>query len=269
MSYRRFITSVLKKAFLGPWQIADGVAGIIGIVGSILAWFLPQFSSYVVLATWLIPLALFAPISIYRLAMAPYWVLKDELKEVDKSLVRLKLIDESKPRIIFDSVRDAQLYRESPISEGKRRIFRLHQIWFKNTPLIPSERSVGLDVSSIIEFISESDPTCHIKVYGQWMIGNPPDFVASGDIASEIRMPPSHLPYKLNVVLKFEQDSWVHAFSRESLTRDLDGRDSLTGLSPGKYKVLIHLKGVGVDENFKFALENPGVGHSLHLYLEE
>ena len=170
--------------------------------------------------------------------------------------------------IISDSIRHAQLYRDSPISKGKRRIHRLHQIWFKNTPIVSSEQSVGLDVSSIIEFISELDPTCHVKVFGQWMVGNPPDFVASGDIASEIRMPPSHLAYKLNVALKFEQDSWAHAFSRESMTRDLDGRDSLTGLSPGKYKVLIHLKGVGVDEDFQFTLENPGVGQSLNISLE-
>ena len=265
MRFRDYACAVIKRVVERPWVWADTAASLLGILGASLTWFLPKYSAAVQLAAWLIPIAFFAPLFIYRLCMAPYWLLRQEAASSAEVRARLQGIESAAPHLVFDSVRDAQLFRESQITQGRRRIYRLLQVWFKNAPLISTTNSIAKNVSALLEFTSKSEPDRVVRAYGQWMIGNPPDFVASGDLSSEIDIPPGHLPVKLNIALKFEQDSWAYAFSKESLTRELDGRDASAALFTGSHALRIHLKGVGVDSEYHFTLTNPGPNMSIGL----
>ena len=102
-------------------------------------------------------------------------------------------------------------------------------------------------------------------MYGQWAVGNPPDFVGSHSIATSVDIPPSPLPVKLNLALKYPDDSYAYGYSQEGITRDIDGRDKATELPSGSYRVTIRLQGVNLDQEYEFCLENPGAGQPLQV----
>jgi hypothetical protein len=247
-----------------PWRLVDTIAALIGIIGAFLTWYLPKAIPYVQLASWLIPFVLFAPIFLFRFILSPYWVLLDEKKSSQDVRTRLRSIEESQPRIVFHSVREAPLFRRSNITQRKKRpIYRIVQVWFVNSPTIPNERSEAKSVSAVIEFRNRTNPESIIKVYGQWAVDNPPDFVGSANYSPIVEIPPGQLPVKLNIVLKYTSEVSAYAFSLEGLTRDPDGRDPSYEIIQGIYDVVIYLKGVGVDEKFIFELENPGKDSNL------
>jgi hypothetical protein len=266
MSFANYCWVVLKKSIEAPWRLVDTIAGVLGIVGAFLTWLLPQVAEYVQLANWIVPVALFAPLFLFRVVLSPYWLLVDEKKSLQDIRNRLKLIVESQPNIVFHSVRDAQLFRDSNISQGKKRpIYRVLQVWFKNAPAISNEQSMAKSVTSIIEFKDKARSSSIIKVYGVWAIENPPDFVGSAKHSSSVDIPPGNLPVKLNIALKFISEASAYAFSLESFTRDPDGRDSSCEIPPGNYEVVIYLNGVGVNEKFIFDLRNLGENENIIL----
>jgi hypothetical protein len=166
------------------------------------------------------PVALFAPLFLFRVALSPYWLIVDEKKSSQDIRSRLKLIEESQPNIVFHSVRDAQLFRDSNISQGKKRpIYRVLQVWFKNSPAISNEQSMAKSVTSIIEFKNKARSSSIVKVYGVWAVENPPDFVGSAKSSSSVDILPGNLPVKLNIAIKFISEASAYAFSLESFTR--------------------------------------------------
>ena len=247
-------------------MLIDTIASIIGIIGAFLTWLLPHIAAYVQLANWIIPVALFAPVFVVRLILSPYWLLVAEKQSSQDVRNRLKSIEESQPNIIFYSVRDAQLFRGSNISEGKKRpIYRVIQVWFRNYPAVSNEQSMAKSITSVIEFRNVANSTSAIKVYGVWAVENPPDFVGSAKYSSTVDIPPGNLPVKLHIALKFTSEASAYAFSLEGFTRDLDGRDSACEIPPGNYEVVIYLNGVGVNKIFNFNLCNPGENAAITL----
>ena len=266
MSFARYCLAVLKKSIEAPWMLVDTIASILGITGAFLTWLLPQLTVYVQLASWVIPVALFGPIFIVRLILSPYWLLVNEQQSSQDARNKLKSIQESQPDIVLHSVRDAQLFRESNITEGRKRpIYRVLQVWLKNSPIVSNEQSVATNMTSLIEFRNNAKPTVVIKVYGVWAVENPPDFVGSAKYTSKVDIPPGNLPVKLHIALKFKNDASAYAFSLEGFTKDPDGRDPSYELPPGNYEVIVYLNGVGVNKKFIFELCNPGENADITL----
>jgi hypothetical protein len=266
MSFANYCWAVLKKSIEAPWKLVDTIAGVLGIIGAFLTWLLPQIAAYVQLANWIVPVALFAPLFLFRVALSPYWLIVDEKKSSQDIRSRLKLIEESQPNIVFHSVRDAQLFRDSNISQGKKRpIYRVLQVWFKNSPAISNEQSMAKSVTSIIEFKNKARSSSIVKVYGVWAVENPPDFVGSAKSSSSVDILPGNLPVKLNIAIKFISEASAYAFSLESFTRDPDGRDTSYEIPPGNYEMVIYLNGVGVNEKFIFDLRNLGENENIIL----
>lgn len=266
MSFARYCLAVLKKSIEAPWRLVDTIASILGIIGAFLTWLLPQIAAYVQLANWIIPVALFAPIFVVRLILSPYLLFVDEKQSSQDVRNELKAIEESMPNIVLHSVRDAQLFRGSNISEGKKRpIYRVVQVWFKNSPIVSNEQSMAKSVTSVIEFRNKANSASAFKVYGVWAVENPPDFVGSAEYSSSVDIPPGNLPVKLHIVLKFRNEASAYAFSLESFTRDPDGRDSSCELPLGNYEVVTNLNGIGVNKKFIFDLCNPGENADIAL----
>jgi hypothetical protein len=266
MSFLNYVFDVLKKSISFPWRLVDTLVTILGIIGAFFTWYLPNISEYFNVSYWLIPVMFFTPVFIIRLFLSPYWLLVEEKHHCKELMKKLKELEEPLSRIVFHSIRDAQLYKSSNFSQsGTRSIYHIWQIWFTNSPLIPNETSTAKNITSTIEFKNIDHTRQIIKVYGVWSVDNPPDFVGSANLTPIIDMPPGNIPAKLNIALKFKGEDNGYAFSIENMSRDSDGRDNMHQLPPGNYEVLINLKGNGVDKNFCFHLINPGKNSKLNL----
>ena len=265
MSFKQYLFAIFKKAVLSPWHLSETVATIVGIIGALLTGLLPKMTPYIQIAYWAIPLTLLLPLTLYRLILAPYWLIKEEKSTSAKQEQKLAAIEQASPNVIIDSIRQAQLYRSSQVIKGQRPIYEPVQVWFKNRPQVSNEHSIASHVSAQIDFTGEDGSAFTLRVFGQWAVNNPPNFVGSAQLSPTVDIPPGSLPVKLNVALKHMNDSSAYAYSQEALTRDPDGRDSPSEIPPGKYKVNVLLQGIGINRTYTFELINAGVGRALVL----
>ena len=265
MTFWKYLSSVIKKAVTTPWHLAETVATGLGIVGAFLTWLIPQITPYIQIAYWAIPLVLLLPLSLYRLILAPYWLMKEEILSSAEYRQKLAVIEQASPNVSVDSIRQAQLYRASQVTNGKRPTYEPVQVWFKNHPQVSNERSIASHVSAQIDITGEDDADFSLRVFGQWSVNNPPNFVGSAQLSPTVDIPPGSLPVKLNIALKHLNDSSAYAFSQEGFTRDPDGRDNPSEIPPGKYAVNVLLQGVGINSTYSFELVNPGIGAKLIL----
>jgi hypothetical protein len=259
MSFLRYIREVLRRAIEPAWKLTDTISTILGLLAGLLTWLLTRVQPYIEVATWAIPIAILLPLFLYRLLTAPYFLLVEQRGEAESANRDLASIRQSRPCLRLSSIRDAQLFHDG------NPIFRPIQAWFTNAPENPLPGSTAYSVSAVIEFTSEAEPPRTIRVFGQWALTDCPDFVGYRGLASTTDIPPSHIPAKLMIALKHTEDSSAYAFSIEGLRRSLDGRDTNHELPPGIYRVMIHIRGVGVDESFTLRLENDGPGSIVRL----
>jgi hypothetical protein len=142
--------------------------------------------------------------------LAPFWLLKESHAKVARLREELDAIEQSRPKVELHSIRQAQLYRPLYTAAGKGPIYSLLQVWFKNQPTASTEKAVAQDAAAEITF--SGSRSC--RIYGQWTVGNPPDFVGSDSIAPTVDIPPGPLPVKLNLALKYQDDSYAYGFSQ-------------------------------------------------------
>ena len=109
MTFWKYLSSVIKKAVTTPWHLAETVATGLGIVGAFLTWLIPQITPYIQIAYWAIPLVLLLPLSLYRLILAPYWLMKEEILSSTEYRQKLAVIEQASPNVSVDSIRQAQL----------------------------------------------------------------------------------------------------------------------------------------------------------------
>jgi len=180
--------------------------------------------------------------------------------------IRLQLasFEQAKPHIEFSKVRQAQMYHPSPIAEGRMPTYEVLQVWFRNNPSLPLETSIAKDVTALVG-ITKSDSSELFEFHSQWAKSNAPDNVGYDSFHDTGYIQPGHLEAKLIIALKYPSDSLCYAFTRESLRSSADGRSPRYEITPGDYSVRIHLRVVGVDEVFRFALHNYGINQSLNL----
>jgi hypothetical protein len=176
-------------------------------------------------------------------------------------------LEQTKPTISFSKVRQAQLYHLSPVVEGRRPTYEILQVWFSNIPKSPLETSIARDVTAKIRIYRASTIEIfdQFEYHGQWAKTNAPDNVGYDDILDSVDIPPGHLESKLIIALKYPSDSNCFAFTREGLRSTPDGRTSKYAIAEGVYKIIIHLRGIGIDKEYCFDFKNPGVNQSLVL----
>jgi hypothetical protein len=220
-------------------------------------------------------------IDILGLATVIYWVV-DDLQEAVVVIVfmavaisgqylifrriRIRLADfeQAKPLVEFTRARQAQMYQESQIIEGKRPTYEILQAWFINNPKLPTETSIAKGVTAKITIL-KPDSSKLFEYFGQWAKSNAPDNVGFDGILETVDIQPGHLESKLFIALKFPLESSCYAFTKESLRSTPDGRSQRYEIVAGDYKIKVHLLGVGVDDVFWFDFHNFGVNKSLEL----
>lgn len=159
--------------------------------------------------------------------------------------------------------------RESPLFQEGKPIFHIVQAWFKNAPVTRQDSSIAKQVTATIEFWQYQTTHPMLTIAGQWIESRAPDFIGFTGITNKIDIYPNDENYKLNILLKWEEDEDAYAYAVESFIHSerQDGRENMRRIQPGMYKVYVKLKGVGVDKTFLYGLKNPGKGEDLEMYI--
>ncbi len=269
MRKHEFYWSLIKRAFSKPLERADYIAGIIGLAGGVITYFFPSVRDIFYIGVWLIPISLLFVLSVYRLILSPYWIYFEEWGKRRELEIELKAINETRPNIIVDQLRESPLFRGSLVSNDQIPNYGILQAWFRNNPDIPGEKSEAKRVTALIEFNDTTTDEHLFSVYGQWAESTAPDHVGYSGITNEIDIPPGVLAGKLMIALKHLTDGNCYAYSRESITKFLDGRNPGLQLEPGKYRVCVLLNGIGVKQYYDFILDNPGVDGILKMEIAD
>lgn len=265
MGILSFIGQVLKRTFTSPFEKADLVAGILGAIGGVVAFWEPNLGSFLGLISGTAFFGILFGMLIYRLLFSPYWIYRDEVTIRVDAEKKLNAYKKSLPRLIIDQFREAPMHVDSQIQEGRRRIYRVIQAWFKNSPDFPSSESVAEQVTALLEFWNEDGDAKLFQVHGQWALSTAPDHVGYSGITPTLELAPGSLYGKLFIALKYESEEEAYAYSQESLGRSSDGRDSSVELVEGRYRVHVILEGVRIRSDFWLVLINPGVGNNLRI----
>lgn len=267
MKKRDFYGSLIKKIFGLPLERADYIAGLIGLAGGVFTYIFPWLRNLFNIGGWLIPISLLLALSVYRLILAPYWLYSEEWNKRKMLESELESINAASPNVVIDQFRESPLFRNSPLSNGKVQQFRILQVWFINSPEIPTEKSEAKKVTALIQYFDINAEEPLFGVYGQWAQSTAPNHAGYSGINSEIDIPPGSLPVKLLIALKHLSDGNCYAFSRESRLKYIDGRNPGHELKPGKYRVRVLLNGIGIRQNYDCILENLGIDAILKMEL--
>jgi len=263
MGFISFIGEVLRRAFTSPLEKADLIAGILGAIAGIIAFWKPNMGAFLGLLSGAVFFGIFLGVLAYRLFLSPYWIYRDEVYARLNAQETLSAYEKSLPRLLVDQVREAPMHVRSEIQGGSRRIFRVIQVWFRNEPEFPSSQSVAENVSALVEFWHENEDKKLFQVHGQWALSTAPDHVGYSGMTPALDIPPGSICGKLFIALKYEGDEEAYAYSQESLVRSVDGRDPSVMLQKGRYRVHIILEGIRVRSDYWLILINPGIGENL------
>ena len=265
MRFSKYLAELLRITFRPAFERADFIATIIGIIGGAFTYFFPSVNQYIGIGLWLIPLLVFVAIFLTRLFLAPYWLYKQEHKNRLAVETHLHSIQTPFPRVLYSRFRVAQLYYPSPVTSSNYPSYEILQVWFENAPKFPTDQSVAKEVSAIIEFWTLSRDKLLFQIHGQWAETTAPNHVGYKGVKATIDILPSHIESKLMIALKYRDDDSAYPFSIESIRDFSDGRNPNLVLLPGDYFLKICLRGIGIDKEFLFTLENFGKGKSLDL----
>ena len=89
IGFGRFSWLCLHEALCESWTKADTITSICGALAGAIIRFVPKLEAIVTKSLWAVPIVAFACISVFRLAMSPYWVYarhKNSLLEKVKNL---------------------------------------------------------------------------------------------------------------------------------------------------------------------------------------
>lgn len=263
--FLKFEWLVIKRAFSLSFGIADAVSTIIGLIGGLITYIYPNLQGFISFGAWSIPLVIFIAFASVRLLLAPYWLFSDEKSKREQLDAKLLKITQSQPNIIVDQIREAPLFRDTPVSDKKVPMYHVVQVWFRNSPEFPSETSEAKQVTALIEFWNFDRNVKLFSSYGQWANSTAPNHVGFSGTMSEVDLPPGNLMAKLLIALKNPSDDNCYGYAIENVSKHIDGRDPSFELTEGKYQICVKLDGIRVRKDFLFLLENPNKGNNLSL----
>ena len=242
--FLKFEWLVIKRAFSLSFGVADAVSTIIGLIGGLITYISPSLQDFISFGAWSIPLAIFIAFVSIRLLLAPYWLFFDEKFEKEQLGTKFLKITQSQPNIIVDQIREAPLFRDTPVSDKKVPMYHVIQVWFKNNPEFPSETSEAKRVTALIEFWSSDRNSKLFSSYGQWANSTAPNHVGFSGTMSEVDLPPGNLMAKLLIALKNPGDDNCYSYAIENVSKHIDGRDPNFELTEGKYHICVKLDGI-------------------------
>jgi hypothetical protein len=244
MNEKELVIDFTKSLIEAPLAIIFFVLDILGII-VVIKWVIDDFQELIVFLIFVI-----------IVNIGQYLIFR-------RYRLRLANFELAKPCIEFSKVRQAPLIFSSPLGVNLPG-YEVLQVWFRNNPQIPLETTIAKNVTALVEIV-KSDTSKLFEFHGQWAETNAPDNVGYKNIHDAENIQPGYIEAKLMILLKYPSDSSCYAFTKESVQSSDVGRSPKYEIVPGKYIVIIHLRGVGVDNIFEFDLHNLGTNQTLIL----
>jgi hypothetical protein len=158
-----------------------------------------------------------------------------------------------RPRVVPVSVRGSQLNR---VADGEY-LFYVLQVWFETDPA--SGSATAQHLTGTLSFLRDGEPLFD-PVQSEWALANAADNVGfNGTTEILERLLPVGERGKLLVLQKRTDDSAAYAWSRGA-AEYTHRRHPSHVIPPGRYELRVRIRGIDIDETFKFILTNPGAG---------
>jgi hypothetical protein len=156
-----------------------------------------------------------------------------------------------RPKIVWHATKG------SPLNANGSYLFYAAQIWFKNEPR--RGENVARALAAYLTFLVNGE-RLFPEITGEWAVTNAGDNVGfRRTIETLDTLPPNGQKAKLFVLHKRIGDSCAYAWSRGALEYD-GGRHPSQEIPVGFCDLLVRLRGVGIDQTFRFQVNNPGSG---------
>jgi hypothetical protein len=150
-----------------------------------------------------------------------------------------------------------QATKGSPLNVNGAYLFYAAQIWFKNEP--KRREAVARSLAAYLTFLINGE-RLFPEITGEWVVANAGDNVGFIRTTETLEaLPPNGRRAKLFVLHKRIADSSAYAWSRGALEYD-GGRHPSQEIPVGSCDLHVRLRGVGVDQTFRFQVINPGSG---------
>jgi hypothetical protein len=160
---------------------------------------------------------------------------------------------EEHPRIVWVSSKGSPLKN---IHTGSYLCYAA-QIWFQNEPT--HGQPVARALTAYLAFFVNGQ-RLFPEIRGEWAIANAADNVGMLDTVETLEtLPPNGEKAKLFVLHKRITDSSAYAWSRGAREYD-GGKHPSQEIPVGTCDLHARIRGIGIDETFRFQIINPGAG---------
>ena len=139
--------------------------------------------------------------------------------------------------------------------------FHALQLWLCNEPETRGDASLAKNVSVRVAFHRDDVPWQPVLLGSQWVDAFDPEAASFTDVHQQVDIPANDVPAKFFLVLhhvEVDDDCYAHSFGK--LPGKPDGRYAPYKLPPGRYRVVVNLKGDNVDQELTFQFRNGGRG---------
>jgi hypothetical protein len=92
----KFYLRWMSVAFKHPWGIADFISSVLGLVVPIAVRLVPAWHTAVTDLQWQIPLAVLGTLGAARLLLAPYWIYREQVTEIERLLAHEESLSKRK-----------------------------------------------------------------------------------------------------------------------------------------------------------------------------
>ncbi len=182
-------------------------------------------------------------------------------------IIRIRHLEKLRPRIILvktENVFGNVVTRRTGQTDIRERPW-FARVQFANDPK-SSLQGAEADIVGHIEFYDNSRQRCFFTMIGRWAETKE---IADGAVAIEIdqiKLPPTGRPYIMDIGLKYHEEEEFYGYNNETPRKATVGfRDNDRKLPAGEYTIKVRLRGVGVDKEFWFILQNPGKDKEVEL----
>ena len=147
--------------------------------------------------------------------------------------------------------------RGSPLNHNGAYLFYAAQIWFKNEP--NRRETVACSLAAYLTFLVNGQ-RLFPEITGEWVVANAADNVGFVQTIETLdALPPNGQKAKLFVLHKRIGDASAYAWSRGAMEYE-GGRHPSQEIPVGSCELHVRLRGIGIDQTFRFQVNNPGSG---------
>jgi hypothetical protein len=166
---------------------------------------------------------------------------------------RLTNVVRARPRILYARQKGSAVHQ----GKGGPYLYFVSQLWFQNEPTKGS--AIARSLTARLTFIRNEVPVFP-EMHGEWAIANAADNLGfTGTRETWTELLPVGDYAKLMILQKRVEEDEAYAWSKGA-TEYPGRRHPAHRIPPGEYELRVHIRGLDINETFRFRLVNPGAG---------